>query len=92
MATRGKVAFPNSNDSPSSFAQRARNNAITRDVLFKFRQTEINPRFRRVAELATFVPVPKTSVHEDADLLAILEDSNSTERLRFSLRRGTNAE
>jgi len=37
LATRDQIAFPNSNDSPSSFAQLARYQPIARNILLKLR-------------------------------------------------------
>jgi hypothetical protein len=76
-----ELAFPNADDLPPTFAQSARNNTITRDVLFKFRQPEINPRFRRVAEFATCVPVPEASVHENSDSLLGENEIGLSEKL-----------
>ncbi len=56
---RGKIAFPDSNDSPTTLAQCARYEAIARNIPLKFRQPEFNPTFRGVAELATCVPMPE---------------------------------
>jgi len=62
VATRDEIAFPNSNDSPASFAQFAAYEPITRNIPLKFRQPEFKPTFRRVAEFAVRMPMPETTV------------------------------
>ena len=64
LANGGEIAFPNSNDSPPSFAQLARYEPIARNILLKLRQPEFNARFRCVTELAAGMSMPEAAVNE----------------------------
>jgi hypothetical protein len=64
VATRDEIAFPNSNDSPTSLAQFARYESITLNISLKLRQPEFSTRFRGVAKPAAGVTMPKTTIDE----------------------------
>jgi hypothetical protein len=71
LATRNELAFPYAYHTPTSFAQFARYELITRDVPLKFGQPEFNPAFRRIAKFAVRMPMPETAVHKQRNALAV---------------------
>jgi len=59
------LALPNDDSAPTKLSKLAVDSSVADHVLTKLFLPKLNPRLRRVSELASPVPVPEAAVDED---------------------------
>jgi hypothetical protein len=64
---RAEFAFPNSDNLPSGFPQRAIDKLISRNIPLELRQPELEARLWGIAEFEAGVPVPQTAIDANSD-------------------------